>query len=84
MKKEILKVLEKYNIDEYHWKLEIAKEIVNLFIKHQLKKIKFHAHLRNRCLMAFNEILFNHNADAVVLPEDQIKVIRKLIKDLQP
>ena len=49
-----------------------------------VKDGKMHAHLRNRCLMAFEEILFNHIADAVILPESQIKVIRKLIKDLQP
>ncbi len=50
----------------------------------EMKRDKFKAHLRNRCLMAFEEILFNHNADAVTLPDTQIKVIRKLIKDLQP
>lgn len=53
-------------------------------VRQQLKKDKFNAHLRNRCLMAFEEILFNHNADAVVLPDEYIKVIKKLIKDLQP
>lgn len=47
-------------------------------------KIKRNAHLANRCLMAFEEILFNHLADAVVLPEEQINKIKKLIKDLQP
>ena len=45
---------------------------------------EYRVHLRNRCLMAFEELLFNHNADAVTLPEAQLKVIRKLIKDLQP
>jgi len=27
MKDKIIKILEKYDIDEYHWKLEIADEI---------------------------------------------------------
>jgi hypothetical protein len=63
---------------------DIENPIAERDFRHQLKKHAFHAHLRNRCLMAFNEILFNHNADAIPLPEAQIKVIRKLIKDLQP
>lgn len=29
--KEILEILEKYGIDTYHWKKEIAKEINDLF-----------------------------------------------------
>ena len=63
---------------------DIENPIAEQDFRHQLRKNNFHAHLRNRCLMAFEEILFNHNADAVTLPESQIKVIRKLIKDLQP
>ena len=62
---------------------DIENPIAERDFRHQLTKGE-NAHLRNRCLMAFEEILFNHNADAVVLPESQIKVIRKLIKDLQP
>jgi hypothetical protein len=31
MEKQIEKILEKYGIDTYHWKLEIAKEIASLY-----------------------------------------------------
>jgi hypothetical protein len=60
---------------------DIADAILALF---EQSEKKLHAHLRNRCLMAFEELMFNHNADAVTLPEPQLKAIRKLIKDLQP
>jgi hypothetical protein len=63
---------------------DIENPIGERDFRHQLRKDKFNAHLRNRCLMAFEEILFNHIADAVIMPEPQIKIIRKLIKDLQP
>jgi hypothetical protein len=55
-----------------------------LALEPEQKEKKLHAHLRNRCLMAFEELLFNHNADAVILPELQLRLIRNLIKDLQP
>jgi hypothetical protein len=63
---------------------DIDNPIAEEDFRSQIKRDKFNTHLKNRCLMAFEEILFNHNADAVTLPDDQIKIIRKLIKDLNP
>jgi hypothetical protein len=62
---------------------DISNPIAERDFRRQLSKGE-NAHLRNRCLMVLEEILFNHMADAVTLPESQIKVIRNLIKDLQP
>lgn len=72
-----------YDRKAWHWnRSERIRSKLNSVVKSSnYKPVR---HLLNRCLMAFNEILFNHIADAVVMPEDQIKAIRKLIKDLQP
>jgi len=41
MKKAIWKILNKYGIDKYHWKLEIAKEINDITRKHYLDFVKW-------------------------------------------
>lgn len=38
-KAAVIKILEKYDIDEYHWKLEIADEIIALEITDKCHKI---------------------------------------------